>query len=96
MSLAAVQKHVAVLERARLVTKRRHGREQRVSADVGTLRDARRQLEDLEALWLGRLDRFGEVLAELPPDRTPPPDPAGLTRDERTTGAPHHRIRTST
>ena len=72
MSLAAVQKHVAVLERAELVSKHRRGREQLVSPQVATLREARRQLEDLEALWRGRLDRFGEVLAELPPD---PPDP---------------------
>lgn len=70
MSLAAVQKHVAVLERAQLVRKRRHGREQLVSAQLATVQDARRQLEDLEALWRGRLDRFGEVLAELPPDPT--------------------------
>jgi DNA-binding transcriptional ArsR family regulator len=34
MSLAAVQKHVAVLERATLVTKRRRGREQLVRTDV--------------------------------------------------------------
>lgn len=67
MSLAAVQKHVAVLEQAGLVTKRRSGREQLVSAELTTVRDARRRLEDLEALWRGRLTRFGEVLAELPP-----------------------------
>lgn len=63
MSFAAVQKHVAALERAGLVTKRRRGREQLVSTDVATVREARRQLEDLEALWRGRLDRFGETLA---------------------------------
>ena len=63
MSFAAVQKHVAALERAGLVTKRRRGREQLVSTDVATVREARRHLEDLEALWLRRLDRFGETLA---------------------------------
>jgi DNA-binding transcriptional ArsR family regulator len=67
MSLTAVQKHVAVLEQAELVTKRRQGREQLVSAQVLPVRDARRQLEALESLWRDRLDRFGEVLAELPP-----------------------------
>ncbi len=71
MSLAAVQKHVAVLERAHLVTKRRRGREQLVTADVATVRDARRQLEGLEALWRGRLDRFGDVLADLPEEQNP-------------------------
>jgi len=75
MSLAAVQKHVAVLERAELVTKHRRGREQLVTAEVAAVRDARRQLEDLEALWRGRLDRFSEVLAELPPGPTRTPDP---------------------
>ena len=66
MSLAAVQKHVAVLERAALVTRRRQGREQLVSTDVATVQEARRQLETLEALWRGRLDRFGEALADRP------------------------------
>jgi DNA-binding transcriptional ArsR family regulator len=64
MSFAAVQKHVAVLERAALVTKRRRGREQLVRTDVATVRAARHQLETLEALWRGRLDRFGATLAE--------------------------------
>jgi DNA-binding transcriptional ArsR family regulator len=71
MSFAAVQKHVAVLERARLVTKRRHGREQLVSADVATIAEARRHLEGLEALWRVRLERFGEVLAEHGRENTP-------------------------
>jgi len=71
ISLAAVQKHVAVLERAALVTKRRLGREQLVSIDVTTVQEARRQLETLEALWRGRLDRFGEALAARPEEQTP-------------------------
>ena len=71
MSLTAVQKHVAVLERAALVTKRRRGREQLVSIDVATVQEARRQLEALEALWRGRLDRFGEALADRPEEQTP-------------------------
>ena len=69
MSLAAVQKHVAVLERAALVTKRRRGREQLVSAELATVQGARRQLESLEALWRGRLDRFGPALADRPEEQ---------------------------
>ena len=65
VSFAAVQKHVAVLERAGLVVKRRQGREHLVSADVTTVRRVREHLEQLEALWRARLDRFGDVLAEL-------------------------------
>ncbi len=64
MSFAAVQKHVAVLEEAGLVTKRRQGREQLVSADVTTVRRARHLLDQLEAMWLERIDRMGEVLAQ--------------------------------
>jgi len=71
MSFAAVQKHVAVLERAELVTKRRRGREQLVRTDVGTVREARHRLEALEALWLGRLDRFGETLADTTQEQDP-------------------------
>ena len=48
MSFAAVQKHVVVLERAGLVTKRRRGREQLVEASPETLAEARRALDDLE------------------------------------------------
>lgn len=64
MSFAAVQKHVAVLEDAALVVKQRKGREQLVSANVETIRKAYRLLEQLEAVWRGRIDRIGEMLAE--------------------------------
>lgn len=64
MSFAAVQKHVAMLERAGLVTKHRHGREQRVRGNPHAIRRAHRLLDELEALWRDRLDRFGDVLAD--------------------------------
>ena len=64
MSFAAVQKHVAVLEGAGLVTKRRHGREQLVRGNVDTVRDAHALLDEFEAVWRSRIDRFGDVLAE--------------------------------
>ncbi len=67
MSFAAVQKHVAVLERAHLVTKVRRGREQRVSGDVDGLRAAARVLERLEELWTGRVERIDALLADDPP-----------------------------
>jgi DNA-binding transcriptional ArsR family regulator len=66
MSFAAVQKHVAVLEAAGLVTKRRRGREKVVAANVETVRDAARILDELEATWRGRIDRIGEILAADP------------------------------
>ena len=64
MSVAAVQKHVGVLERAGLVTRRRHGREQLVSGDVVALRRARAALDGLEELWRGRMDRIGDLLTD--------------------------------
>ena len=64
MSFAAVQKHVAVLERAHLVTKHRRGREQLVRGDITTVRTVNHLLGELETLWRGRLERFAEVLAD--------------------------------
>jgi DNA-binding transcriptional ArsR family regulator len=64
MTFAAVQKHVAVLERAHLVTKRRHGREQLVTGNVDTVRRASALLDQLEVVWRGRMDRFGALLEE--------------------------------
>ena len=64
MSFAAVQKHVAVLERAGMVTKERRGREQLVTADMDTVRSASHHLELLEAAWRDRIDRLDEILAE--------------------------------
>ena len=64
MSFAAVQKHVAVLERAGVVTKRRCGREQLVSGNVEAIRQAALLLEQVEALWRGRIDRIDELLAD--------------------------------
>lgn len=66
MSFAAVQKHVVVLERAELVTKRRQGREQLVSGNVSTIRRATQLLDQLESLWRSRLDQFAEILGEPP------------------------------
>lgn len=64
MSFAAVQKHVAVLERAHVVTKRRNGREQLVCGNVAALRRAHGLLDELEAQWRQRMDRFADVLAD--------------------------------
>jgi DNA-binding transcriptional ArsR family regulator len=68
MSFAAVQKHVAVLERAGLVTKKRIGRRKIVSTNVEGLRVARRLLDRYEELWRGRIDRMTALGAD-PPDR---------------------------
>ena len=64
MSFAAVQKHVAVLDEAGLVTKQRKGREQLVRGNVDTVREAMQLLDRLEAVWRGRIDRIGDILAD--------------------------------
>lgn len=66
MSFAAVQKHVAVLERAELVMKERRGREQIVRSNIDTIRQASLLLDHFEDVWHGRIDRIGEILAENP------------------------------
>ncbi len=55
MSFAAVQKHVAVLERAALVNKERRGREQIVHANGGTIARAIAFLDQFEQLWVDRV-----------------------------------------
>lgn len=64
MSFAAVQKHVAVLERASLVTKEKRGREQIVRGNHEGLQKARRLLDDYEAIWRQRVSRIADILAE--------------------------------
>ena len=64
MSFAAVQKHVAVLERAALVTKQRRGREQIVHANAATLARANALLAAFEALWVARVGQIAELLSD--------------------------------
>jgi len=71
MSFAAVQKHVAVLERAGLVTKRRSGREQLASGDVEAVRSVASMLDEIEAIWRGRIDRIDLLLSDAPGDTSP-------------------------
>jgi DNA-binding transcriptional ArsR family regulator len=64
MSFAAVQKHVAILERAGLVTKVRTGRRKVVRTNVEGLRRARRLLDRYEELWRGRFDRMTALVSQ--------------------------------
>jgi DNA-binding transcriptional ArsR family regulator len=69
MSFAAVQKHVAVLERAGLLTKRRNGREQLASGDVQAVRSVASMLTELELIWRGRIARIDALIAaDLTPE----------------------------
>jgi DNA-binding transcriptional ArsR family regulator len=71
MSFAAVQRHVAVLERAGLVRKQQQGRERLVRGDVDTIRAAARLLDQYEEIWRGRIGRL-EGLLTAPGDGDSP------------------------
>ncbi len=62
ISVAAVQKHVAVLERAELVSKQRVGRESIVRAETDALGRARAALDRLETVWRDRVERMDQIL----------------------------------
>jgi DNA-binding transcriptional ArsR family regulator len=64
MSFAAVQKHVAVLERAGLVSKHRVGRRKVVRTNLEGLRVARRLLDRYEDLWRERVERMTQLIRE--------------------------------
>jgi DNA-binding transcriptional ArsR family regulator len=64
MSFAAVQKHIAVLEGAGLVTKHRRGRERRIRGSPETIRKAQTLLNAYERIWQGRIAQIDALLAE--------------------------------
>ncbi|MDI6627224.1 MAG: helix-turn-helix domain-containing protein [Rhodococcus sp. (in: high G+C Gram-positive bacteria)] len=64
MSFAAVQKHVAVLERAAVITKHRRGREQIVRVRLETIARARALLDGYEEIWRDRVGRIDELLSQ--------------------------------
>ena len=64
MSFAAVQKHVAALEEAGLVTKEPRGRERFVRGDPERIRQAQRLLDQFEQIWRSRIDRLDALLEE--------------------------------
>src|SRR5207253_1625472 len=63
MSFAAVQKHIAVLERAGLVSKRRIGRRKVVRTSIEGIRVARSLLDRYDELWHGRIDRMTNLIS---------------------------------
>lgn len=64
MSFAAVQKHVAVLERAGLVGKERIGRRKVVRTRLEGVHTAQRLLNEYEELWRGRIERMTNLINE--------------------------------
>ncbi len=66
MSLAAISKHLKVLEKAKLIIKRRRGKEQVIQLHSAAFRDATTYLRDYEKLWNDRFDALETYLATLP------------------------------
>ena len=64
MSLAAVMQHLKVLEDSRLLRTEKHGRVRTCTIDPDVLARAEAWLTDRRTLWVQRLDRLGEFLAE--------------------------------
>jgi len=87
MSFAAVQKHVTVLESARLIVKRAEGRERLVRADPAMIARARILLARFEDMWRARIDRLDALLAE-PETASMPAERPSTTEGSSTTERP--------
>jgi DNA-binding transcriptional ArsR family regulator len=64
MSFAAVQKHVAILEGAGLVTKHPQGRERIVRGNPERIARARALLTQLEGLWRARFSQLDSLFTD--------------------------------
>jgi DNA-binding transcriptional ArsR family regulator len=75
MSFAAVQKHVAVLEEAGLVSKQAQGRSRIVRGHPERLAQARALLLQLEQRWIDRFSQLDAILSAPRPPQDPPQEP---------------------
>lgn len=64
MSFAAISKHLKVLEKARLINKRKEGKKQMVTLAPGALKSADEYLEQYRKMWESRADKLNELLKE--------------------------------
>lgn len=64
MSMPAITKHLNVLERAGLVSRRRDGRMRICTVNPDAAEDARAWIEQQTRFWHGSLDRLEELLAQ--------------------------------
>ena len=65
LTFAAISKHLKVLEKARLINKRKDGRMQLVSLNPFALKSVEEYIRQYEALWTERFDTLDEVLKDL-------------------------------
>jgi len=64
LTLAAISKHLKVLERAHLIVKRKRGKERIVQLSPGAFKSATEYLEYYETLWNQRFDSLEGFLKE--------------------------------
>jgi DNA-binding transcriptional ArsR family regulator len=68
ISFAAIAKHLSVLANARLIIKKRQGKEQIIQLSPAAFKDASKYLASYEKLWNDRLDSLERYLASFPTD----------------------------
>lgn len=68
LTFAAVSKHIKILEKARLVSKRRRGKEQMVTLAPRAFRDVDEYFAYYRKATEERFDRLEAFLSESPPD----------------------------
>ena len=65
ISLAAVSKHLIVLEKAGLVKRRRDGRVHSLRLEAKPMKEAQAWINRYREFWEGNLDRFEDYLNQL-------------------------------
>ena len=65
MSLAAVSKHLIVLEKAGLVKRRRKGRVHSLALETKPMQEAQAWIDRYRKFWEGNLDQFEKYLEKL-------------------------------
>jgi DNA-binding transcriptional ArsR family regulator len=65
MSLAAVSKHLRVLEKAGLLKRRRHGRVHSLALEAKPMKEAQAWIDRYRKFWEGNLDQFEKYLDKL-------------------------------
>ncbi len=66
MTFAAISKHLKILEKAKLIAKKRQGKQQVVHLTPATINDAAEYLKEYEKIWNQRLDLLEKYLSTFP------------------------------
>lgn len=64
LTFAAVSKHLQVMEKAQLVTKRREGKKQMVALAPDALKSADEYLEQYRLMWQQRFNKLDSLIKE--------------------------------